>query len=312
MKTTRQEAKLGGGEEGALLCFAVVFGAIVFTPSSHNNNDRVWSRHGGQAKMFKDRLTRLIAVSSAGLCLCGDVPVSSSCFSLWQDTCLGWKPPAYIMPPAVAQDFQDLVREYPPLLQGKVLYRLAHFLGQCSYESCFFKQTTESMNYSSQRLLEIFPRYFSKKNALQYAGCPQKIANKAYANRMGNGDERSGDGYRFRGRGFLQLTGKNIYAQFSRWTPLRSLTRQKHLLPANFLRNPDAVAHHFSWISAVFYFETRQLWDLCDQGIDPVTIAKISYIINGGFHGLRRRIAWTHWWYQTLRGSCGDLDSVVR
>ena len=87
--------------------------------------------------------------------------------------------------------------------------QLAHFAGQLSHESFDFKITSENLNYSAERLLQVFPKYFNEKNVIIYARKPIKIANRVYANRMGNGDENSGDGYKFRGRGYIQLTGKN-------------------------------------------------------------------------------------------------------
>jgi putative chitinase len=205
-----------------------------------------------------------------------------------------------------------MIDVYPPFGQGNMLYRWAHFLGQCSHESNYFQKSTEDMSYSPHRLLIIFPRHFNPNNVDQYAWRPDKIANRAYANRMGNGDERSGDGFRYRGRGFLQLTGKQSYAQFSQWMRHHDLVQHIRLSPANCVRLPEAVAGRFCWLSAIFYFETRHLWSMCDQGIDPLTIAKISYAINGGFHGLQDRIAWTHWWYDSLKKACDQSASDVR
>ncbi|MGE5155497.1 MAG: glycoside hydrolase family 19 protein, partial [Bdellovibrio bacteriovorus] len=98
------------------------------------------------------------------------------------------------------------------------LRRIAHFLAQVAHESMRLKTVSENLNYSADRLLQVFPRYFRDPALLaSYARRPERIANRVYANRMGNGGEASGDGYRFRGRGLIQLTGKNNYQAFSRW-----------------------------------------------------------------------------------------------
>lgn len=89
--------------------------------------------------------------------------------------------------------------------------RMAHFFAQLGHESASLTRTTENLNYSAIRLRQVFPRYFSVDQAAQYAGQPQRIANRVYANRMGNRDEASGDGWRYRGRGLLQITGANNY-----------------------------------------------------------------------------------------------------
>lgn len=87
----------------------------------------------------------------------------------------------------------------------------AHFLSQCAFESGKFRQLEENLNYSSRRLCEVFPTKFTKESSLEYEFKPEKIANYVYSNRLGNGDDSSGDGWRYKGRGYLQITGKNIY-----------------------------------------------------------------------------------------------------
>ena len=101
------------------------------------------------------------------------------------------------------------------LFQINTPLRLAHFLAQCSHESGDFKLTTENLNYSVKGLMSVFHKYFPNEAiAKQYERQPEKIANKVYASRMGNGSEQSGDGYKFRGRGYIQLTGKDNYKAF--------------------------------------------------------------------------------------------------
>ena len=93
--------------------------------------------------------------------------------------------------------------------------RLAHFLAQCAHESGGFKAVSENLNYSADGLRKIFGKYFPSTLAESYARQPEKIASRVYADRMGNGNEMSKEGYKFRGRGYIQLTGKNNYSNFS-------------------------------------------------------------------------------------------------
>ena len=114
--------------------------------------------------------------------------------------------------------------------------RLAHFLAQCALESNRFKATVENLNYSAQRLLKVFPKYFKGVDPALYANNPVKIGNRVYASRMGNGNEASGDGFRFRGRGYIQLTGRNNYTSFS------------NFIGDDCVANPDLVATTFGWL----------------------------------------------------------------
>jgi putative chitinase len=157
--------------------------------------------------------------------------------------------------------------------------RLAHFLAQCSHESGDFKLTTENLNYSVKGLMSVFHKYFPNEAiAKQYERQPEKIANKVYANRMGNGSEQSGDGYKFRGRGYIQLTGKDNYKAFG-----------DHI-KVDLLTTPDLVATKYPLTSAAFFFNKNKLWDICDKGdtIDVVTM--VSKRVNGGTIGLEDRI----------------------
>jgi putative chitinase len=109
--------------------------------------------------------------------------------------------------------------------------RLAHFLSQCGHESGSWTAVRENLNYSAKGLMGIFKKYFSNATlANAYQRQPEKIANRVYANRMGNGDEHSGDGYKFRGRGYIQLTGKENYSKFDA------------TVPENIIADPDLVA----------------------------------------------------------------------
>ena len=157
--------------------------------------------------------------------------------------------------------------------------QLAHILGQCHHESGGFKADVENLNYGAKGLLGIFKKYFpTEALAKAYERQPEKIANKVYASRMGNGDEKSGDGWKFRGRGALQLTGKDNYKAFS-----------DYLKNPQIMTNPDLVATTFSFESAMFFFDKNKLWSICDQGINDAAILALTRRINGGTHGLEDR-----------------------
>lgn len=158
--------------------------------------------------------------------------------------------------------------------------RLAHFLAQCGHESGDFKVFNENLNYSAQGLRGVFGKYFpTEALAKQYERQPQKIANRVYANRMGNGDEASGDGYKFRGRGFIQLTGKSNYSSFAKF------------IGEDVVVNPDLVATKYPLTSAGFFFDTNKLWALCDLGATEEAVTKVTKRVNGGTHGLADRIS---------------------
>ena len=156
--------------------------------------------------------------------------------------------------------------------------RLAHFLAQCALESTGFTATVENLNYSAQRLLQVFPKYFRGVDPNAYARNPEKIGSRVYANRMGNGDEASGDGFKFRGRGYIQLTGKNNYTSFSKF------------VGEDCVANPDLVATKYPLASAAFFFKSNNIWAICDRGADDATVTKVTKAVNGGTHGLPERI----------------------
>jgi putative chitinase len=156
--------------------------------------------------------------------------------------------------------------------------KLSHFLSQCAHESGNFKFLNENLNYSADGLRKIFSKYFPTiEVANKYARQPEKIANKVYGNRMGNGDEASGDGYRFRGRGFIQLTGKDNYAAFDKF------------VDDDILANPDLVSTKYPLTSAAFFFHKNKLWDICDKGHGDDVVLAVTKRVNGGTHGLADR-----------------------
>lgn len=150
----------------------------------------------------------------------------------------------------------------------------AMFLAQCAVECGGFRVFEENLNYSAGALVKTFPRYFNQSNVVLYARDKQKIANRAYANRMGNGSELSGDGWRYRGRGLIQITGKENYIAFSQWAKLPSI-----------VTSPDQINGNLNLIVqvAVWYWQSRKL---VDYGND---ILKVTKLINGGTHGLSDR-----------------------
>ena len=149
--------------------------------------------------------------------------------------------------------------------------RLAHFLSQVAHESGNFKFVNENLNYSSKGLMAIFKKYFpTEALATAFERKPEKIANKVYANRMGNGNEASGEGYKFRGRGYIQLTGKDNYKAFS------------DFIGEDYVVNPDLVATKYPLTSAAFFFHKNKLWDICDKGHSHEIVTAVTKRVNGG------------------------------
>jgi len=177
--------------------------------------------------------------------------------------------------------------------------RLCHFLSQCAHESGNFSVTKESLNYKEERLLEIFKHDFDankdrvlsvaeKLKAKELANNPEKIANFVYANQNGNGNEASGDGYKFCGRGYIQLTGRSNYVDFGKFIGI------------DLTQTPAIVATDYALLSAAFFFQKNGLWSICDLGSDTDTITKLSIKINGGKNGLPDRIErFNYFWSKT-------------
>ena len=169
--------------------------------------------------------------------------------------------------------------------------RAAHFFAQTAHESGNFKAFAENLNYGASGLTTTFKKYFpTTEKALLYERKPEKIANLVYGGRMGNGDEASGDGFKFRGRGALQLTGKDNYKAFS-----------EYLKNPEIMTNPDLVADQFAFESAIFFFDRNKLWDICDKGVNKDTILALTKRINGGTHGLADREEKTLKYYGFLK-----------
>ena len=169
--------------------------------------------------------------------------------------------------------------------------RAAHFFAQTAHETGGFKAFSENLNYSASGLLGIFKKYFTTEAlAKAYERKPEKIANRVYALRMGNGSEALGDGYKFRGRGALQLTGKANYEAFA-----------EYLKKPEIMTTPDLVATEYAFESAMFFFDRNKLWDICDKGVSDETILALTKRINGGTHGLEDRKEKTNKYYGWLK-----------
>jgi putative chitinase len=168
--------------------------------------------------------------------------------------------------------------------------RAAHFFAQTAHETGEYKLFTENLNYSVKGLQSIFGKYFPGNLEESYARQPEKIANRVYGNRMGNGDEESGDGWKYRGRGALQLTGKNNYKAFS-----------EYLEKPEILDNPDLVSDEYAFESALFFFDKNKLWSICDKGVTDEIIKQLTKRINGGYNGLEHRTELTKKYYKWLK-----------
>jgi putative chitinase len=167
--------------------------------------------------------------------------------------------------------------------------RLAHFLAQCGHESGGFKLTKENLNYSAKGLNGIFKKYFpTLESAVPYERKPEKIANKVYGGRMGNGLEASGEGWKFHGRGFIQLTGKDNYTAFTK------------SIGEDCVANPDLVASKYALASAAWFFNKNGLHKMADGGANDDTVTKITKRVNGGTIGLPDRIKHFKEYYHLL------------
>jgi len=167
--------------------------------------------------------------------------------------------------------------------------RLAHFLAQCGHESGNFKAVSENLNYSADGLKKIFGKYFPGNLNESYARQPEKIASRVYASRMGNGDEASKEGFKFRGRGYIQLTGKANYTNFTKF------------IGEDCVSNPDLVATKYPLASAGFFFDSNKLWAICDRGADDATVTAVTKRVNGGTIGLADRIKHFKEYYNLLK-----------
>lgn len=166
--------------------------------------------------------------------------------------------------------------------------RMAHFLSQCAHESGNFKATEENLNYSAKGLLKIFGKYFNEEQALEYERKPEKIASRVYANRLGNGDESSKDGWKYRGRGYIQLTGKNNYLSFGK------------SIEEDLIERPELVASRYSLLSAGWFFKKNGINEIADKGDTEEVIVAVTKRVNGGLNGIDSRKKEFNFFYKIL------------
>jgi putative chitinase len=164
--------------------------------------------------------------------------------------------------------------------------KLAHFLAQCGHESGGFRLVSENLNYSADGLRKIFPKYFKDVSPDSYARNPQKIASRVYGGRMGNGPEASGEGFKYRGRGYIQLTGKNNYKAFS------------DSIGVDVVAEPDLVATKYPLLSAAWFFSKNCLGKCVDAS--DTTVVNVTKCVNGGTIGLPDRLKHFKEYYKLL------------
>lgn len=186
-----------------------------------------------------------------------------------------------VIPAKVVHELPAVIDKY----QINTPLRLAHFLAQCAHESGNFKHVEENLMYSAGRLTQVFPRHFPTLQSTKgYAAKPELIANKVYAGRIGNGTEKSGDGWRYRGRGYIQLTNKVNYIDFAKSSGVDAV------------KNPGLVATDYPLLSAAWFWRSRGLNIIADsQGVKEVTKR-----VNGGYNGLKEREAYFNKMYNLL------------
>ena len=189
-----------------------------------------------------------------------------------------------VIPDAVFDELPEVMKKF----EIDTPLRLSHFLGQCAHESNGFKVKNENLNYSADGLKKIFPKYFPDDLADEYARQPEKIANRVYSNRMGNGDEESGDGWAYRGAGYVQLTGRNNYVDFG------------ESIDIDIENNPDLVREEYPLLSAAWFFYKNGIYEISDMGSSIDIIKKVTKKVNGGLIGIDSRITLFNKFYNLL------------
>jgi putative chitinase len=190
------------------------------------------------------------------------------------------------IPDAVITQLPDTIAKF----ELNTPLRLAHFLAQAGHESGGFKAVNENLNYGAKGLLGIFKKYFpTEEKAKLYERKPEKIANLVYGARMGNGPEASGEGWKFRGRGYIQLTGKDNYKAFDA------------VVTESIIDNPDLVATKYPLLSAAWFFHKNGLHKIADQGATDAVVTSVTKRVNGGTIGLADRIKHFKEYYSLLK-----------
>lgn len=197
----------------------------------------------------------------------------------------------------VKDKYYSYIEQYCEKYEINTVERTSHFLSQVNYESGYMNYIVENLNYSSKQLLKVFPKYFKtidEAKEFEYKG--EKIANKVYANRMGNGSEASEDGWKYRGRGLIQLTGKNNYLKFSKWYNDSKI----------FVDSPDLLLQpQFAVLSAFFYWDIKNLNSYIVDNENAYNVCKcITKKINGGYNGLEERFRL----YKKIRELYNEFD----
>jgi putative chitinase len=188
------------------------------------------------------------------------------------------------IPDAVIAQLPDTITKF----ELNTPLRLAHFLAQAGHESGGFKALNENLNYGAKGLLGIFKKYFPTEDlAKQYERKPEKIANRVYGGRMGNGPEATGEGYKYRGRGYIQLTGKDNYTAFGK------------SINENIAANPDLVATKYPLLSAAWFFN-KNCVKKCDGGSSRVVVESVTKCVNGGLIGIEDRLKHFNEFYKLL------------
>jgi putative chitinase len=189
------------------------------------------------------------------------------------------------VPDAVIAQLPDTITKF----ELNTPLRLAHFLAQAGHESGGFKALNENLNYGAKGLVTTFKKYFPTEDlAKQYERKPEKIANRVYGGRMGNGPEATGEGYKYRGRGYIQLTGKDNYKAFDA------------VVTESIIDNPDLVATKYPLLSAAWFFHKNGLHKLADGGATDAVVTSITKRVNGGTIGLPDRIKHFKEYYAAL------------
>jgi putative chitinase len=190
------------------------------------------------------------------------------------------------IPDAVIAQLPDTIAKF----ELNTPLRLAHFLAQAGHESGGFKAVNENLNYGAKGLLGIFKKYFpTPEKAALYERKPEKIANLVYGSRMGNGPETSGEGWKFRGRGYIQLTGKDNYKAFDA------------VVAESIVDNPDLVATKYPLLSAAWFFHKNGLHKIADGGATDAVVTSVTKRVNGGTIGLPDRIKHFKEYYNLLK-----------
>lgn len=190
------------------------------------------------------------------------------------------------IPDAVIAQLPDTIAKF----ELNTPLRLAHFLSQAGHESGGFKLVNENLNYGAKGLLGIFKKYFpTEAKALQYERKPEKIANLVYGGRMGNGPEASGEGFKYKGRGYIQLTGKSNYTEFAK------------SINEDVVANPDLVATKYPLASAAWFFHKNGLHKIADKGATDAVVTEVTKRVNGGTIGLADRLKHFKEYYSLLQ-----------